>query len=201
MFSYLRPALVLLTLQTLVTGVAYPLAVTGVAQGLFPAQANGSLVNRAGTNVGSDLIGQNFASARYFHGRPSPTNAPDPADASKTVDAPYNAANSSGANLGPTSQKLIDRVKADATAWRESAGEGPIPGDALTTSASGLDPHISPQTALAQAGGVAKARGLPVERVRALVGAMTQARLFGLIGEPRVNVLRLNLALDQLHSS
>ncbi|MFT4098948.1 MAG: potassium-transporting ATPase subunit KdpC [Rhodoblastus sp.] len=201
MLTHLRPALVLLTLLTIVTGVAYPLAVTGLAQGLFPAQANGSLLTREGTVVGSARIGQNFTTPRYFHGRPSATSAPDPADASKTVDAPYNAASSSGANLGPTSQKLIDRVKGDAAAWRETAGAGPIPGDALTTSASGLDPHVSPATALAQAPGVAKARGLPVERVRALVAAMTEGPSLGFIGEPRVNVLRLNLALDRLHSS
>ena len=201
MLQHFRPALVLLVVLTALTGVVYPLAVTGAAQVAFPVQANGSLVGRDGVTVGSSLVGQNFASPRYFHGRPSATSAPDPADASKTVDAPYNAANSSGANLGPTSQKLLDRVKGDAEAWRASVGDGPAPGDALTTSASGLDPDISPENALAQAASVAKARGLPQERVRALVAASVQRPLFGLIGEPRVNVLGVNLALDRLGSN
>ena len=198
MLQHIRPALVLLLLLTLVTGVAYPLAVTGVAQAILPAQANGSLLEKDGHVVGSRLLGQNFESDRYFHGRPSATSAPDPADGSKTIDAPYNAANSSGANLGPTSQKLIDRVKADAETWRKVAGAGPIPGDALTTSASGLDPHVSPQTALAQSASVAKARNLAPERVRALVEQMIERPALGLVGEPRVNVLLLNLALDRL---
>jgi potassium-transporting ATPase KdpC subunit len=200
MLQHFRPALVLLLLMTALTGLAYPLAVSGIAQAVFPAQANGSLVMRDGVVVGSSLIGQNFASSRYFHGRPSATSAPDPADASKTVDAPYNAANSSGANLGPTSQKLLDRVKADAEAWRATAAAGPIPGDALTTSASGLDPHISPETALAQAAAVARARGLPDDRVRALVASQIEWPLLGVLGEPRVNVLRINLALDRIGS-
>lgn len=198
MLQQLRSALVLLLLLTLLTGVAYPLAVTGVAQTILPAQANGSLLHRGDALIGSRLIGQNFTSDRYFHGRPSATSAPDPADAAKTIDAPYNAANSSGANLGPTSQKLMDRVKADAEAWRKTAGAGPIPGDALTTSASGLDPHVSPQTALAQSASVAKARSLAPERVRALVEQMIERPALGLFGEPRVNVLLLNLALDRL---
>jgi len=198
MLQHLRPAIVLLALLTVVTGIIYPLAVTGVAQVAFAPQANGSLIERDGVVVGSALIGQNFASDRYFHGRPSATSAPDPADTSKTVDAPYNAANSSGANLGPTSQKLIDRVKADAEAWAKQTGAGLIPGDALTTSASGLDPHVSPQTALAQAAAVAKARNLPEARVRQLVESAVERPLLGFVGEPRVNVLRLNLALDRL---
>jgi len=201
MLQHFRPAFVLLVLLTLVTGVAYPLAMTGVAQVAFPSQANGSLIERNGAIVGSALIGQNFASDRYFHGRPSATSAADPADASKTVDAPYNAANSSGANLGPTSQKLIDRVKGDADAWRQKMGAGPIPGDALTTSASGLDPHVSPQTAFAQAGIVAKARGLPEARIRDLVTGAIERPLLGVLGEPRVNILQLNLALDRLNAS
>ena len=201
MLQQLRPAFVLLVILTVITGILYPLAVTGVAQVAFAAQANGSLVMRDDVVVGSALIGQNFASARYFHGRPSATSAPDPVDATKTVDAPYNAANSSGANLGPTSQKLIDRVKGDADAWRARAGNGPIPGDALTTSASGLDPHISPQTALAQAASVARARGLPEDRVRTLVTGRIERPLLGLLGEARVNVLGLNLALDRIGSS
>ena len=201
MLQHFRPAFVLLVLLTLVTGVAYPLAMTGVAQVAFPSQANGSLIERNGAIVGSALIGQTFASDRYFHGRPSATSAADPADASKTVDAPYNAANSSGANLGPTSQKLIDRVKGDADAWRQKMGAGPIPGDALTTSASGLDPHVSPQTAFAQAGIVAKARGLPEARIRDLVTGAIERPLLGVLGEPRVNILQLNLALDRLNAS
>jgi potassium-transporting ATPase KdpC subunit len=200
MFQHFRPAFALLILLTALTGVAYPLAVTGVAQVAFPHLANGSLVWRDKSVVGSALIGQNFASPHYFHGRPSATSAPDPADSSKTVDAPYNAANSSGANLGPTSQKLLDRVKSDAEAWRATAGAGPIPGDALTTSASGLDPDISPQNALAQAASVARARGLAEDRVRALVMGRIERPLLGLLGEPRVNVLGLNLALDRLGS-
>ena len=200
MLQHFRPAIVLLVALTAITGVAYPLAITGVAQVAFPAQANGSLILRDGAVVGSSLIGQNFASARYFHDRPSATSAADPADASKTIDAPYNAANSSGANLGPTSQKLIDRVRTDAEAWRASAGPGPVPGDALTTSASGLDPDITPENALTQASSVAKARGITEERIRALIAAQTERPLFGFIGEPRVNVLRINLALDRLGS-
>lgn len=201
MLQHCRPAFVLLVLLTLVTGFAYPLAMTGVAQVAFPKQANGSLIERGGAVVGSALIGQNFVSDRYFHGRPSATSAPDPADASKTVDAPYNAANSSGANLGPTSQTLIDRVKGDADAWRAKVGAGAIPGDALTTSASGLDPHVSPQTALAQVAIVARTRGLPEARVRELVTGAIETPLLGLLGEPRVNILQLNLALDRLNAS
>ncbi|HMN70310.1 MAG TPA: potassium-transporting ATPase subunit KdpC [Rhodoblastus sp.] len=200
MLQHFRPALILLLLLTAVTGLAYPLAATGVAQVAFAGRANGSLVERNGAVIGSALVGQNFVSERYFHGRPSATSAPDPADAAKTVDAPYNAANSSGANLGPTSQKLIDRVKSDADAWRKKVGAGAIPGDALTTSASGLDPHVSPQTALAQAAGVAKARGLTESSVRDLVARETEQPLLGFLGEPRVNVLKLNLALDRLGS-
>lgn len=200
MLQHFRPAFVLLVALTTLTGVAYPLAITGIAQVAFPAQANGSLILNDGKVVGSSLIGQNFTSARYFHGRPSATSAADPADASKTIDAPYNAANSSGANLGPTSQKLIDRVKGDSEAWRALAGAGPIPGDALTTSASGLDPDITPKNALAQAASVAKARGMTEERIRTLITAHTERPLFGFIGEPRVNVLRINLALDRLGS-
>ncbi len=201
MLQHIRPALVLLFVLTALTGVAYPLAVTGVAQMAFPEQANGSLVKRDGAVIGSALIGQNFTSPRYFHGRPSATSATDPNDATRTVDAPYNAANSSGANLGPTSQKLIDRVKNAAEAWRAAVGAGQIPGDALTTSASGLDPHISPESALAQSASVARARGLPGGRVRALVAEHIERPLLGLIGEPRVNVLGLNLALDRLGST
>ena len=201
MLSQIRPAIVLLALFTLLTGFVYPMAITGVAQVLMPYQADGSLLQVGGNPVGSALIGQNFASDKYFHGRPSATQAQDPAhpdDPSKTIDAPYNAANSTGSNLGPTSQKLLDRVKADVAAKRAAGWTGPIPADSVTTSASGLDPEISPATAFAEVPAVAKARGVAEEKVRALVAAHVQDRALGLIGEPRVNVLRLNLALDAM---
>jgi len=201
MLSQIRPAIVLLALFTLLTGFVYPMAITGVAQVLMPYQANGSLLQVGGNPVGSALIGQNFASDKYFHGRPSATQAQDPAhpdDPSKTIDAPYNADNSAGSNFGPTSQKLVDRVKADVETKRAAGWATPIPADAVTTSASGLDPEISPATAFAQVPAVAKARGAPEEKVRALVAAQVKGRALGLFGEPRVNVLRLNLALDAL---
>ncbi len=201
MLSQIRPAVVLLALFTLLTGFVYPMAITGVAQVLMPYQANGSLLQVGANPVGSELIGQNFAADKYFHGRPSATQAQAPAhpdDPSKTIDAPYNAANSTGSNLGPTSQKLLDRVKADVAAKQAAGWTGPIPADSVTTSASGLDPHISPGNALAQVATVAKARNLPEDKVRAVVEANTEGRIFGLIGEPRVNVLRLNLALDAM---
>jgi potassium-transporting ATPase KdpC subunit len=179
----------------------YPLAVTGIAQISMPYQANGSLIERDGSVVGSALIGQWFKSDRYFHPRPSATTDTDPNDSSKTIDAPYNAANSAGSNLGPTSQKLADRVKGSVEAWQAMAGNGPVPADAVTTSASGLDPDVSPETALGQVAAVAKARGLPEDKVRALVEGAIATRFLGLIGEPRVNVLQLNLALDGLKSS
>ena len=202
MLRQIRPAFVLLVLFSALTGLVYPLAITGVAQAVLPSPANGSLaVDKAGAPIGSVLIGQAFASDRYFHGRPSATQGQDPAhpdDPSKTVDAPYNADNSTGSNLGPTSQKLVDRVKADVEAKRAAGWAAPIPADAVTTSASGLDPEISPATALAQVPAVAKARALAEEKVRALVQAHVDGRTFGLIGEPRVNVLQLNLALDAM---
>ena len=201
MWKQIRPAVVLLALFSLLTGLVYPLAITGVAQLALPGPANGSLALVNGAPVGSTLIGQNFASDKYFHGRPSATQAQDPAhpdDSSKTIDAPYNAANSTGSNLGPTSQKLLDRVKADVEAKRAAGWKGAIPADSVTTSASGLDPDISPENALAQVPAVAKARGLDEARLRALVNETTSGRALGLIGEPRVNVLRLNLALDAL---
>ena len=204
MLNQIRPAIVLLALFSLLTGLFYPLAVTGIAQVIAPDRASGSLVPLAGAPVGSVLIGRNFASDKYFHGRPSATEAQDPAhpeDSSTTVDAPYNAANSAGSNLGPTSQKLSDRVKASADALRAAGLAGAIPADALTTSASGLDPHVSPRFALAQVAVVAKARNAPEEKVRALVEAHVEGRELGLIGEPRVNILLLNLALDALSSS
>lgn len=190
--SQLRAALVLTVLFTLLTGLAYPLAVTGLGQALFPVQANGSLVKRGDTVIGSALIGQSFTSDRYFQGRPSATSAADPADATKTVDAPYNAANSTGSNLGPSSKALADAVEARAKAL----GEGPQPADLVTASASGLDPHLSPAGALAQVARVAKARGRPEAEIRALVVQQIEARDFGILGNPRVNVLALNLALD-----
>ena len=199
MLNAIRPAFTLLILFSALTGLAYPLAITGISQLLLPGAANGSLVLRDGKAVGSALIGQNFASEKYFHGRPSATQAQDPAhpdDSSKTIDAPYNAANSTGSNLGPTSQKLLDRVKADVEAKRAAGWSGPIPADSVTTSASGLDPHISPAAARAQAPRVAKARGVPEASVRDLVEASVENRWLGLLGEPRVNVLTLNLALD-----
>jgi K+-transporting ATPase ATPase C chain len=195
--SYLRPALVLLVLFTALTGLAYPLAMTGIGQALFPGAANGSLVrNASGTIVGSDLIGQNFTGAGYLHPRPSATSGPDPADPSKTTDLPYNAAASTGSNLGPTSQKLSDRLKAGEEALRAEGITGPIPADAITTSGSGLDPHTSPAYALAQAPRIAQARNRPAADIVRLIEANTESRSFGLIGEPRVNVLRVNRALD-----
>ncbi len=201
MLQPIRPAVVLLVLFSALTGLVYPLVVTGVAQFALPRQANGSLIEKNGVVVGSALIGQNFKTDRYFHPRPSATTDTDPNDSTKTIDAPYNAANSSGSNLGPTSQKLIDRVKASVEAWRAKAGSGPVPADAVTTSASGLDPDISPQNALAQVPAVAKARGLDEANVRALVETSIERPAFGWIGEPHVNVLQLNLALDELKSS
>jgi K+-transporting ATPase ATPase C chain len=201
MLQHLRPAVVLVVLFSALTGLIYPLAVTGIAQVAMPYQANGSVIEKDGAVVGSALIGQWFKSDRYFHPRPSATTDTDPNDSSKTIDAPYNAANSSGSNLGPTSKKLVDRVRGDVQAWRAMAGPGPVPADAVTTSASGLDPDVSPQTALAQSASVAKARGLPEDQVRKLVEALVARPFLGLIGEPRVNVLQLNLALDRLRSS
>jgi len=198
MLAHLRPALVLLVLLTAVTGIGYPLAVTGIAQVAFSAQANGSLVTRDNQIIGSELIGQNFTSDRYFKSRLSATSAPDPKDDTKTIDAPYNAANSSGSNLGPLSKKLIDRVKADAEHLAKETDGKRLPADAVTTSASGLDPHISPAYAALQVARVAKERGLAPERVAQLVAEHTEGRFLGIFGEPRVNVLKLNLALDRL---
>jgi K+-transporting ATPase ATPase C chain len=201
MLQHIRPALVLLVLFSALTGLVYPLAVTGVAQLALPRQANGSLIEKDGVVVGSALIGQNFKTNRYFHPRPSATTDTDPNDSSKTIDAPYNAANSSASNLGPTSQKLVDRVKGAVGAWRSQFGAGLVPADAVTTSASGLDPDISPANALTQVPAVAKARGVDEAKVRALVEASIERPMFGWIGEAHVNVLQLNLALDRLKSS
>jgi K+-transporting ATPase ATPase C chain len=198
MLRLIRPAIVVLVALTLITGLAYPLAMTGIAQVLFPRQAQGSLVERNGTVVGSELIGQVFQSDKYFHGRPSATTAPDPNDSTKTVPAPYNAANSGGSNLGPSNKALIDRVQGDMDKLKQENPSMPVPADLVTTSASGLDPHISPEAALFQVPRIAKARNLPEDRIRQLVADHTEDRLFGLLGEPRVNVLLLNLALDQL---
>jgi potassium-transporting ATPase KdpC subunit len=193
----IRPAIVVLVALTVITGLVYPLAMTGIAQLLFPHQAQGSLIERNGTVVGSELVGQVFESDKYFHGRLSATTAPDPNDSTKTVPAPYNAANSGGSNLGPSNKALIDRVQGDIDKLKHENPSMPIPTDLVTTSASGLDPHISPEAALFQVPRIAKARNLPEDRIRRLVADHTEGRFFGLLGEPRVNVLLLNLALDQ----
>ena len=200
MLRQIRPAIVMIVVMTVITGLAYPLGMTGLAQLLFPHQANGSLIEKDGKVIGSELIGQNFASDKYFHGRPSATTEPDPKDPTKTVPVPYAADNSSGSNLGPTSQALIDRVKESAAALKDE-NQGPIPVDLVTTSASGLDPDITPAAALFQVPRVAKARQLAPEKLEALIADQTAGRWLGLLGEPRVNVLKLNLALDALHSA
>ena len=196
--KHVRPTIVMIVVMTVITGIIYPLAMTGIAQAVFPYQANGSLIEKDGKVIGSALIGQNFSSDRYFHGRPSATTEPDPNDASKTVRAPYNAANSGGSNLGPTSKALVDRVKDDAEKLAADNPNTPIPADLVTTSASGLDPDITPAGALFQVPRVAKARGLPEEKVRQLVQEHFTGRFLGIIGEPHVNVLQLNLALDAM---
>jgi K+-transporting ATPase ATPase C chain len=196
MLREIRPAIIILVALTLITGLAYPLAMTGVAGAIFPKQAAGSLIERDGKVVGSALIGQEFKNDKYFHGRLSATTAPDPADATKTVSAPYNAANSGGSNLGPTSKALADRVKEDVDKLKAENPSSAVPIDLVTTSASGLDPDISPEGALFQVPRVAKTRNMAEERVRELVTQNTQGRLVGIFGEPRVNVLALNLALD-----
>jgi K+-transporting ATPase ATPase C chain len=196
MLKEIRPAIIILVLLTLITGLAYPLAMTAIAGVIFPKQAEGSLIERDGKVVGSALIGQEFKDDKYFHGRPSATSAPDPADSTKTVPAPYNAANSSGSNLGPTSKALNDRVKEEVDKLKAENSSMPVPIDLVTTSGSGLDPDISPEGALFQVPRVAQARQMPEDRVRQLVTENTAGRLGGLLGEPRVNVLALNLALD-----
>jgi potassium-transporting ATPase KdpC subunit len=196
MLREIRPAILILVLLTLITGLAYPLAMTAIAGVIFPKQAQGSLIERDGKVIGSALIGQEFKEEKYFHGRPSATSAPDPADAAKTVPAPYNAANSGGSNLGPTSKALNDRIKEDVDRLKAENSSSPVPIDLVTTSGSGLDPDISPEGALFQVPRVAKARNMPEERVRQLVTENTAGRFAGLFGEPRVNVLALNLALD-----
>ena len=196
MLREVRPAILLLVLLTLITGLAYPLAMTAIAGAIFPKQAQGSLIEKDGKVVGSALIGQQFKEDKYFHGRPSATVAPDPADSTKTVPAPYNAANSGGSNLGPTSKALNDRVKEDVEKLKAENPSTPVPVDLVTTSGSGLDPDISPEGALFQVPRIAKARSMPEESVRQLVTENTKGRFAGLFGELRVNVLALNLALD-----
>jgi K+-transporting ATPase ATPase C chain len=196
MLKQIRPAIVLVVLLTVITGLIYPLVMTGIAGAIFPRQAQGSLIERNGAVIGSTLIGQAFADDKYFHGRPSATVTPDPKDPTKNVDAPYNAANSGGSNLGPTNKALIERITGDVEKLKAENAAAAVPIDLVTTTASGLDPHISPQAALFQVPRVAKARNLPEDRVRQLVNDQIEDRFLGLLGEPRVNVLALNLALD-----
>src|ERR1700687_202164 len=188
MLKEIRPAIVLLIALTAITGLLYPLAMTGIAGTIFPNQAQGSLIEKDGKVIGSALIGQVFADDKYFHGRPSATNTPDPKDATKTVDAPYNAVNSMGSNYGPTSKALVDRVKADVETLKKENSSAAVPVDLVTTSGSGLDPDISPASAYFQVARVAKARRLSEQRVRALVEGQVEGRTFGLLGEPWVNV-------------
>jgi K+-transporting ATPase ATPase C chain len=195
MLKEFRPAIMMVILFTLLTGIVYPLAMTGIAQVVFPSQANGSLIEKDGKVIGSTLIGQVFTDGKYFHGRPSATTDTDPNDSTKTIDAPYNAQNSMGSNLGPTSKALIDRVTA-AAAKLKTENNKPVPVDLVTTSASGLDPDITPAAAAFQIPRVAKARKMSESAVADLVAAHTEGRAFGVIGEPHVNVLALNLALD-----
>ena len=197
MLKEIRPAIVLVVALTLITGLAYPLAMTGIAGVIFPYQAQGSLLEKDGKVVGSVLIGQVFAGDGYFHGRPSATVTPDPKDSTKNIDAPYNAANSAGSNLGPTNKALIERVKGDVDKLKEENSSAAVPIDLVTTSGSGLDPHISPAAALFQVARVAKARKMSENQVRQLVADHIESRLLGLLGEPRVNVLVLNMALDR----
>ena len=187
MLKELKPAILITFVLTIITGILYPLAVTGIAQTIFHKQANGSLIERDGKVIGSEIIGQNFSKPEYFHPRPSQNS--------------YDAANSGGSNLGPTNPALADRLKKDAAQIRTENPDytGPIPADAITASASGLDPEISPANALAQAGRVAQARGTSADTVRSLVEANTQQRELGVLGEARVNVLKLNMALDQAY--
>jgi K+-transporting ATPase ATPase C chain len=198
MMKHLRPAILMIVIMTVITGLAYPMAITGIAQLLFPHQANGSLIQRNGKVIGSALIGQNFTSDKYFHPRPSATTETDPKDPSKTIPVPYAADNSTGSNLGPTAKALVDRVKGDAATLAAQNPGTPVPVDLVTSSASGLDPDITPAGALFQVPRVAKARGLAEAQVRQLVQSQITDRLAGVLGEPHVNVLELNLALDAL---
>ena len=196
MLKEVRPAIVMIVAMTIVTGFAYPLAITGIAQVALPYQANGSLIEKDGKVIGSALIGQNFAGEKYFHGRPSATTDVDPKDATKTVPAPYNAASSLAANLGLTQKALTERLQGDVATLKAENPSAPVPVDLVTTSGSGLDPDISPAAAYFQVPRVAKARNLPEEDVRSLVDRHIETPFLGLIGEPRVNVLALNLDLD-----
>jgi potassium-transporting ATPase KdpC subunit len=198
MLKEIRPAIVFIVALTLITGLAYPLVMTGIAGTIFPSQAQGSLITRDGQVIGSELIGQAFTSDKYFHGRPSATLGPDPADPSKTTSVPYNAVNSMGSNLGPTNRALIERVQGDVDKLKQENAGAPVPIDMVTTSASGLDPDITPEAAEFQLPRVAKARNLDEDQLRKLVADHTEGRFLGILGEPRVNVLALNLALDQL---
>jgi potassium-transporting ATPase KdpC subunit len=201
MLQQIRPAVMMIVCMTILTGLAYPLAITGVAQAIFPYQANGSLIERNGKIIGSALIGQNFSGENYFHGRPSATTDTDPNDSTKTVPAPYNAGSSGGSNLGPTSKALVARVTEDAGKLAAENPGKPVPIDLVTTSASGLDPDISPAAAMFQVPRVAKARDLPEPKVRQLVQDHIAGRIADMIGEPHVNVLELNLAMDALGRS
>jgi potassium-transporting ATPase KdpC subunit len=197
MLQEIRPAIVIFVALTLITGLIYPLLVTGVAGAIFPYQSQGSIIERDGKVVGSALIGQEFTSDKYFHGRPSATTAADPNDATKTVPAPYNAANSGGSNLGPTNKALLERVQGDVEKLKQENPSAAAPNDLVTTSGSGLDPHISPEAAGFQVARIARARNMPEDHVRQLVTEHIEGRMLGLLGEPRVNVLALNLALDR----
>jgi potassium-transporting ATPase KdpC subunit len=197
MLKEIRPAIVLVLGLTIITGLVYPLVMTGIAGVLFPYQAQGSLIEKDGKVIGSELIGQQFASDKYFHGRPSATLGPDPSDSSKTTGIPYNAANSGGSNLGPTNKALIDRVTGDVNKLKQENPSAQVPIDLVTTSGSGLDPHISPEAAYFQVPRVAKARNMAENAVRNLVAEHIEERTLGVVGEPHVNVLELNLALDK----
>jgi potassium-transporting ATPase KdpC subunit len=197
MLKEIRPAIVLILALTIITGLIYPFVMTGIAGAIFPYQAQGSMIEQDGKIIGSALIGQEFTSDKYFHGRPSATVAPDPNDSTKTVPAPYNAANSGGSNLGPTNKALIERVQGDVDKLKQENASADVPIDLVTTTGGGLDPHISPAAALFQVPRVAKVRNMPEDCVRQLVEEHVEGRALGLLGEPRVNVLALNLALDR----